>query len=176
MGNMPCLLGEFGLAFDMNKRKAFTSGDYSVHEQALSMYYDAVDNNLLHSTIWNYTADNTNKFGDGWNDEDLSIFSEGRERASAGWKRPYPMATAGKPLSINWDRKNGIFHYRFIADSAISAPGIVYLPTEFFGSLPIVETKTQGANLRWEYNQEEQRLLIYNDGYSGEAEITVRQK
>jgi hypothetical protein len=38
MENMPCLLGEFGLAFDMNKRKAFSSGDYSVHEDALSMY------------------------------------------------------------------------------------------------------------------------------------------
>jgi len=176
MGNMPCLLGEFGLAFDMNNRKAFASGDYSVHEQALSMYYDAVDNNLLHSTIWNYTTDNTNEFGDGWNYEDLSLFSEGRERATAGWKRPYPMATAGQPLSINWDRKHVSFHYRFSADGAIAAPSIIWLPQEFFGPSPLVETHAQRANLRWEYSEAEQKLLIYNDGYSGEAEIKVRLK
>jgi hypothetical protein len=171
---MPCLLGEFGLAFDMNKRRGFTTGDYSAHEQALSMYYDAVDSNLLHSTIWNYTADNTNEFGDGWNDEDLSIFSEGTERAAAGWKRPYPMATPGEPLSINWDRRRRVFRYRFRADGTVTAPGIIYLPAEFFGPSPRIETTAGSASLRWEYNYEEQRLLIYTGGYSGETEITAR--
>ncbi|MCL2230661.1 MAG: glycoside hydrolase family 5 protein, partial [Treponema sp.] len=66
MNNMPCLLGEFGLAFDLNNRSGFKSGDYKLHEKALSMYYDAVDANLLHSTIWNYSASNTNKYGDSW--------------------------------------------------------------------------------------------------------------
>jgi hypothetical protein len=71
MGDIPCLLGEFGLAFDINKGKGFKKGNYKLHEEALSMYYDAVDANLLHSTIWNYSASNTNKLGDGWNEEDL---------------------------------------------------------------------------------------------------------
>ena len=158
MGGIPTLLGEFGLAFDINKRRAFKSGDYAVHEQALSMYYDAVDANLLHSTIWNYTADNTNKTGDGWNDEDLSIFSEGKERATAGWKRPYPMATAGIPVSFSWDREKGIFSYCFKSDSAISAPTVIYLPPEF-GPNTIINT-----TLRYEYKPDEQRLLVYNDG------------
>ena len=192
MGNVPCLLGEFGLAFDMNNRKGFKSGDYSMHEEALSMYYDAVDSNLLNSTIWNYSASNTNKYGDSWNDEDLSIFSEGRERAAAGWKRPYPIATAGSPLSINWNRKRGEFIFRFSADKNIAAPSIIYLPTETFApssevtskeviskevTSPKIETRTStGGNLRWEYKYEEQHLLIYNDDYSGEAEIKVRLK
>ena len=174
MGNMPCLLGEFGLAFDLNKGKAFKSGDYSVHEEALSMYYDAVDANLLHSTLWNYTADNTNESGDGWNNEDLSIFSGGKERAAAGWKRPYPMATAGEPLSIQWDRGRGVFRYRFRASSAIAAPTVIYLPADFFGPSPRIEArKIPGENLRQEYNREAQRLFAYNDGYGGEAEIAV---
>ena len=181
MGSIPCLLGEFGLAFDLNNRKGFKKGDYSLHEEALSMYYDAVDANLLHSTIWNYTAANTNKYGDGWNDEDLSIFSEGKERAAAGWKRPYPMAAAGKPLSINWNRKRGEFVFRFQADKDITAPGIIYLPAETFGSSPKIEARTSGAasemrSLRWEYRHEEQRLLLYNDGYSGEAELKIQAK
>ncbi|MDR1930974.1 MAG: glycoside hydrolase family 5 protein, partial [Treponema sp.] len=57
---IPCILGEFGLPFDLFSGRAFKTGDYSVHEKALSMYYDAIDANLLGSTIWNYTADNTN--------------------------------------------------------------------------------------------------------------------
>ncbi|MCL2067477.1 MAG: cellulase family glycosylhydrolase [Treponema sp.] len=171
MGNIPCLLGEFGLVFDMNKRKALATGNYHLHEQALSMYYDAIDANLLHSTIWNYTADNTCEYGDGWNDEDLSIFSEGRERAAAGWKRPYPMATAGEPLSISWDRKRKNFHYRFRAEGKIIPPSIIYLPVEFFPEPPLVEAR---GVTRWEYTQ--QRLLIYNDGHSGEAAIKVRPR
>ena len=182
MGNMPCLLGEFGLAFDLNKRKAFTSGDYSAHEAALSMYYDAVDANLLHSTLWNYTADNTNETGDGWNDEDLSIFSEGKERAQAGWKRPYPMATAGVPLCIEWNRKRGVFRYSYHADAAVSAPTVIYLPAEYFGESPAVELRVldmdKGADmtggLRWEYKHEEQRLFAHNDGYGGKTEIVIK--
>ena len=169
MGDIPCLLGEFGLAFDMNKRKSFKTGDYSLHEEAISMYYDAVDANLLHSTIWNYSAGNTNKFGDSWNDEDLSIFSEGKERAAAGWKRPYPMATAGKPLFFNWNRKQREFIFRYNADNGIKAPTVIYLPPETFGASPKIET-----GLRYDYQYEEQRLLIYNDDYKGEAEIKVR--
>jgi len=165
MGGIPTLLGEFGLAFDINRRRAFRSGDYSVHEQALSMYYDAVDANLLHSTIWNYTTDNTNKTGDGWNDEDLSIFSEGKERAAGGWKRPYPMATAGIPVSFNWDREKGIFSYCFKADSAIAAPTVIYIPPEFGANAVITTT------LRHEYRPDEQRLLVYNDGKDGEFQV-----
>jgi hypothetical protein len=180
---MPALLGEFGLAFDMNKRKAFKSGDYSAHETALSMYYDAVDKNLLHSTLWNYTADNTTEAGDGWNDEDLSIFSEGAERALAGWKRPYPMATAGEPLLIKWDRKRGVFRYRFRADGGIAAPTVIYLPAGVFGPAPGIETRrlaggeaagASGTGPRWEYDPEAQRLCAYNGGCGGETEIVVR--
>ncbi|MDR0502105.1 MAG: cellulase family glycosylhydrolase [Treponema sp.] len=173
MGNMPALLGEFGLPFDLNNKKGFKSGDYSLHEQALSMYYDAVDSNLLHSTIWNYTAGNTNKYGDCWNDEDLSIFSEGRERAAGGWKRPYPMASAGKPLFFKWDRTRGELIFRFIAEKNITAPSIIFIPAETFG--PSVKIETSAAeNLRTEYKYEEQALFIYNGNYSGEAVIKIR--
>jgi len=176
MGNMPCLLGEFGLAFDMNNKSGFKNGDYKLHEEALSMYYDAADANLLHSTIWNYSASNTNKYGDGWNDEDLSIFSEGKERAAAGWKRPYPMATSGKPLSIKWDRKKRIFTFCFNADSGIKAPTIIYFPIDLVAAPPKAEAITsKGKTLRNEYNADEQRLLIYNDEYSGEVTVTISQ-
>ncbi|MDR2477776.1 MAG: cellulase family glycosylhydrolase [Treponema sp.] len=179
MGNIPCLLGEFGLAFDMNSRRAFADGDYALHEEALSMYYDAVDANLLHSTLWNYTPDNTNKTGDGWNDEDLSIFSEGKERAAAGWKRPYPMATAGTPVSINWNRRRKLFRYCFTAAAAIAAPTVIYLPVEVFGSSPQVTLRLTksggtGGGLYSEYDEAGQRLLVYNNGYGGDVEVFIQ--
>jgi hypothetical protein len=175
MGNIPSFLGEFGLAFDINKRRAFTTGNYLLHEQALSMYYDAADSNMLHTTLWNYSATNTNKYGDSWNDEDLSIFSEGKERAAAGWKRPYPMATAGIPLSYNWKKKQGEFIFRFNANKEISSPSIIYLPVETFGTAPKISIQTSaGADLRYIFQHEESRLFIFNDDYSGEAELKAR--
>ena len=178
MNNMPNLLGEFGLPFDLNKRKAYKTGDYSLHEKALSLYYNAIDKNLLSSTIWNYTADNTNEDGDHWNDEDLSIVSGGKPRAEKGWLRPYPMATAGIPLKFSWDGKK--LDFRFNANPEIKAPTEIFIPFRWFGENPAVSVKTaeeepnhQETLLRSEYSAREQRLYIHNDGYSGEVDIAV---
>jgi hypothetical protein len=175
MGNMPALLGEFGLAFDLNNRDGFKKGDYSIHEKALSMYYDAVDANLLHSTIWNYSASNTNKYGDSWNDEDLSIFSQGSERAVDGWKRPYPMATAGTPLFFRWNKKRKKIVFYFNAENGIKAPTVIFLPAYIFAPEPKIEIITPtGESLKWEQNRDEQKLFIYNGDYNGEALIKIR--
>ncbi|MDR0374279.1 MAG: cellulase family glycosylhydrolase [Treponema sp.] len=170
MGGIPCLLGEFGLPFDMNNRKAFRTHDYRLHEQALSMYYDAIDSNLLSATIWNYTPDNGNLHGDGWNGEDLSIFAEGRERGVRGWLRPYPMATAGIPLHIRWDRKRRVFTYRFKADPSIPEPTELFVPALWFGEKPVVAVNEP---LAYDYFPENARLFVYNNGFSGEAEVTA---
>jgi len=180
MGDMPCLLGEFGLPFDLNKKKAYKTGDYSLHEKALSIYYDAIDENLLHSTIWNYTADNTNEDGDHWNGEDLSIVCKGQMRACGGWLRPYPMATAGIPLWFTWRRETGRFCFMFHADSDVFAPTEIFIPERWFNDNPSISVISMDSNgsfqpnlLRAKFSREEQRLFIYNDGYSGEVEVSV---
>lgn len=144
MGGMPCLLGEFGLPFDMNGKYGYRTGDYRPHETALGMYYDAVDSLMLHSTIWNYTADNTVARGDGWNDEDLSIWSkETGPKAIDGWRRPYPTAVAGTPLAFTWDRRARRFELRFRPaepdSQAAAEPTVVYAPAACFGGAPEVE-------------------------------------
>jgi hypothetical protein len=175
MDGAPSLLGEFGLPFDLNKRKAFKTGDYSKHEEALTVYYDALDANLMGGTIWDYTADNTNKTGDNWNEEDLSIFSEGKGRALGGWLRPYPMATAGTPKHISWDRKRGIFGFCYDADGAIDAPTEIFLPAEWFGDTPGIEYRTDGkAAIGTKYDSVSHRLSISSAGYSGELRVIVR--
>ncbi|AEF86563.1 cytoplasm protein [Treponema primitia ZAS-2] len=175
MGNMPCLLGEFGLPFDMNGKRAFKTGDYHLHEEALSMYYDAIDKNLLHALIWNYTADNTHENGDGWNGEDLSIYSEGKGRAVAGWLRPYPMATAGEPLEFTWDRKKGKFRYRFQADPAIGAPTEIFAPKECFGTRVDIALIREPSDSEPSaaYAPDKERVLLENNGYRGVLEITI---
>ena len=181
MGDMPCLLGEFGLPFDLNNKKAYKTGDYRQHERALSLYYDGIDENLLGSTIWNYTADNNNLEGDHWNGEDLSIVSSPvagsplEARAMGGWLRPYPMATAGIPLKFNWCREKAAFCFRFRADPCIQAPTEIFVPSQWFPvDLSVSITAGEGGGaLRAVHVREQQRLFVYNDGYAGEAELYI---
>jgi hypothetical protein len=179
MGDMPCLLGEFGLPFDMNGRRAYKTGDYRLHEEALDIYYNAIDRHLLHSMIWQYCANNTHEWGDGWNGEDLSIVFQGKGRAMRGWLRPYPMATAGTPLELRWDGKRGIFSYRFRADPSVAAPTEIFAPPECLGSSPVISIKTQDGQaegIRAEYKPDERRILILNEGYAGELVVSAAGK
>ncbi|QQO10520.1 glycoside hydrolase family 5 protein [Breznakiella homolactica] len=176
MGEMPCLLGEFGLPFDMNGKKAFRTGDYRLHEEALAMYYEAVDDQLLHSTIWNYTASNTHEHGDGWNGEDLSIFSDGKGRAWKGWLRPYPMATAGTPRSFFWDRKKGRCVFTFLADGTIDAETELFMPPECLGTDPAVTVAGAGPDTVWNCDPEARRFFINHRGFSGEITLTLERQ
>jgi len=175
MGGMPCLLGEFGLPFDLNGKKAYATGDYRLHETAISMYYDAVDANLLSGTIWNYNPDNTHVLGDDWNGEDLSVWSrDGGARAIDGWRRPYPMAIAGEPLSIHWDRKARCFEFRFRADPLVTAPTKLYLPEECFGGNYHIELKPIGPACPYTLEKAVYGVILLSvGGYDGEILVKV---
>ena len=143
MAGAPTLLGEFGLPFDLNGAKAYRGGGYRVHEKALSAYYDAVDANLLDSTIWNYASSNRHEGGDHWNTEDLSIFcrddleagrtetgdaADAGGRALRGFVRPYARATSGEILEMRFDSRRGLFLFRYRPDPAIAAPTEIFVP------------------------------------------------
>jgi pimeloyl-ACP methyl ester carboxylesterase len=134
LANGPTLLGEFGIAFDLNEREGLTEGNFAAHISALDRTFKALEANLLHGTLWNYTADNDNEYGDQWNGEDLSIFSRDQflpepihdphdldegGRATAAFVRPYPRATAGEPLSLSFDPQTRIFEFTFRHDPAL---------------------------------------------------------
>ncbi len=162
MGGIPSLLGEFGLPFDLDGGRAYRTGDYRKHEEALAAYHDALDAAGLSSTIWNYTADNTNERGDGWNGEDLSIYSsdqarlplpagadprEAGGRAIRGFCRPYPRATAGDPQSFRFDARTGDLEYRFRPDPAVAAPTELFLPPVHYPEGCSVEVEGGGFEL-----------------------------
>lgn len=142
LGGAPVLIGEIGIPFDLDKKRAYRSGDFRHQELALDRSLRALESSLLSSTLWNYTSDNTNEHGDQWNDEDFSIFSRDQWTPGAGLDsggraleallRPYPMATAGEPLRMSYDRLSGVFEYEFRHDPQVEEPTICYVPQRAF--------------------------------------------
>ena len=76
LGQFPTMMGEIGVPFDLDGRKAYADGDYTQQTRALDASMNACDGpNALNYTLWCYTPDNSHQFGDLWNGEDLSIWS-----------------------------------------------------------------------------------------------------
>jgi len=107
---------ENGAAYEHWARGNRTEWPWRDHILALDLMYNALDRLLLHSTQWNYTATNRNdaRIGDGWNQEDFSIYSVDQAtslsdpwsggRALQGCVRPRPYAVQGEVLSMRFNR------------------------------------------------------------------------
>lgn len=147
-GGAPTLIGECGIQYDMNGAEAYARwavGDRSPkiwgpQTAALDLMYNALDRLLLSSTQWNYTVSNRNDpmIGDGWNQEDLSVWSadqaatpgdpDSGARALLGFCRPFVRAIQGTPLSQSFDSSSGRFELVFDADSSLAEPTEIYVP------------------------------------------------
>jgi hypothetical protein len=169
LGNVPTLIGEIGIAFDLNHRRAYQTGNYREQVRAMDRSLRAADENLLSYALWNYTRDNDHAHGDQWNGEDLSIFckedSDSTQDAYSGGRalqaviRPYPRATAGIPLHLSFDSNKRIFQFEFRHDPAIQAPTEIFVP-EFHYPGGYNISVTDGE---CEMDPEEQ-LLLYQPG------------
>jgi hypothetical protein len=99
LGDYPTIIGEIGIPYDMDGRAAYgysnvgkRKGDYSTQQKALDASLSAADGpNVLNYTVWTYCPDSSHKWGDGWNMEDLSLWSPDdlRPRADAESSLPY---------------------------------------------------------------------------------------
>ncbi|MFW9948632.1 MAG: cellulase family glycosylhydrolase [Candidatus Thorarchaeota archaeon] len=186
-GGIPTLIGEFGLPYDLNNREAFQTfrtnpnEAWKKHVKLLTMYYNALDANLLHATQWNYTADNNNQWGDKWNLEDLSIFSIDQQlnpedinsggRGIEGFCRPHLIACAGTPMKMVFNRKTGDFILDFEVDDLIKDSTIVYVPN-------LQYPKGFDVNLsegHWEADRDEQMIKIITNE-SGIHHLKVSRK
>jgi hypothetical protein len=138
MGQAPTLIGETGIPFDMEDKRAYRTGDFSMQIEALDAIMAALEKNFVSFTLWNYTSDNTNARGDQWNDEDLSLFSPDQMtgsgsihdggRALEAAVRPYAARVAGAPLHISFDRRKAAFEFSFRHDEAVTAPTEFFIP------------------------------------------------
>ncbi len=147
-GGAPTLIGECGIPYDMNEAEAYrrwAAGDrdpaiWAAHATALDLMYNALDSLLLSSTQWNYTVSNRNDamIGDGWNQEDLSIWSadqvtdaadpDSGGRALTGFCRPFAQAVQGAIVSQHFDSAAGRFELLYDADPAIRSPTLIFVP------------------------------------------------
>ncbi len=167
LGNVPFLLSEFGIPFDLHSKKAYESGDYSKQREGLERSFQAVEKTMVSSIIWNYTSVNSNEKGDLWNNEDFSIFSSDQVKGSddpyAGIRgkeaivRPYPIKTPGELIKYSFDRENGIFSCNFIHNPEIKGPLEVFIPDIHFDKGFEVEI-SEG---RYEICYEKQKLYFY---------------
>lgn len=181
LGNAPVLIGEFGIAFDFNRKQAYHSGDFRQQVKALERSLRAMDDNLVSYTIWNYTPDNSNERGDLWNDEDLSIFSRDQQsdpgdihsggRALAALLRPYPMKTAGEPLALEFDPRSGRASYRFRHDPAIRMPTELFVPAYQYPNGCRVEV----SDGEYELDLASQRL-VYRHGLNQAEHLIVLRR
>ena len=135
----PTLLGEFGIPFNMPLRLDYRLNWFGNQIKAYQASYQAVEKNLVSGTMWNYTYDNSNKGGDGWNGEDLSLFSADQQkkpsdlnsggRALKSVIRPYPLALSGEPLGYSFDPDKKIFELSFRNEATVTAPTEIFVPT-----------------------------------------------
>ncbi len=138
LGEMPVLIGETGIAYDMQKGKAYNTGDFTAQTKAMARLIRALEKNFLNFTLWNYTADNTNERGDGWNGEDLSIFSLSQQqdpqdinsggRALEALVRPWPRKVAGEPVKIKYNLKSKKFSFRFRQEPGLDQATEIFIP------------------------------------------------
>ncbi|KAF2400031.1 glycoside hydrolase [Trichodelitschia bisporula] len=77
MGLRPCIFTEIGIPYDMDDKHAYKTGDYSSQTAAMDANHYALEGSQANGyTLWTYVATNNHEWGDRWNGEDLSIFSE----------------------------------------------------------------------------------------------------
>jgi len=180
LGGVPAVLGEFGVPFDLDKKRAYQSGNFRTHVKALQRSMQAVEDNLLDYTLWNYTPDNTNLHGDLWNDEDFSIFSPDQRtnprdinsggRALEAVVRPYPVATAGELHELNFNPDSRVFKLVFRHDPAIAAPTEIFVPNYHYPHGYSIKV----SDGRYEIQRSRQTLLYWPGANHQLHKITIK--
>ena len=144
MNHAPTLIGEVGIPMDLDKKRAYTTGDYKKQVRALDRTLSILEEKLLSYCIWNYSPDNSHEHGDGWNAEDFSIFSPETlaqtvadepisqgGRALEAFVRPYAKSVAGFVKHMQFSLKEKRFELSF-ETSGFSAdnlvPTVIYVP------------------------------------------------
>ena len=167
---IPAMLGEFGTPFDLDRGASYRTGSYAAQEEALGCWYDAIDASLLHSTLWTYAASNTHEKGDGWNTEDLSIYSSTTKdgRGVRGFSRPYALAVSGDLVRMSFDRHKRIFELEWAAVDGVTE---VFVPTLWYpeGWRACFE----GENAELEELPDDQRLLVRVRGIGADGGTAV---
>ncbi|KAF4657521.1 hypothetical protein FOL47_008403 [Perkinsus chesapeaki] len=161
----PTLLGETGVQW---------CGDYEMTDMALNDSMCAIESSYVPAvTLWNYAPGNNFKEKDGWNDENLSIFTSdpnprpdsngGPHLRMPSAVRPYAFKLAGKPVKVHF---NGLtpdktFTLRFEEDPACkSCVSEIFVPLCIHYRNGIDVQVSDGS---WKLDEDGQTLLYRHD-------------
>ncbi|EGZ21265.1 hypothetical protein PHYSODRAFT_299068 [Phytophthora sojae] len=147
MNNAPTLIGETGIPFNMHGGKAFRNGDFRAQVGALDNTISCLEASLVSFTLWCYTSDNCNEYGDQWNLEDLSLISKDKPirsglqlsvperdacaRAVQAFARPYATRIAGTPSKSEFLLDRVRYELEYVSDPGKSNETSMH-PTEVF--------------------------------------------
>jgi hypothetical protein len=217
---VPMFIGETGIPFDLGVRHSLPSLtgvpgwlfcrfglkaqlERSPHDlcaplMALERTLGVLEANLASFTLWNYTPEHTSAHGDGWNGEDLSIYSPDRRtdpadlhsggRALPALVRPYARKVAGTPRYMRFDSADPERTFTFIFTHAegVQAPTEIYVPHYQYPN-GAVEVDVSDGEYFWtsrdnpqtdeKYTEFQQQTLFYTHGtHCSEHRITLKLK
>ena len=180
LGGVPFLLGEFGIPYDLHEKEAYKSGNFRTQVKALQRSMRAVEGNLLNYTLWNYTPDNCNLYGDLWNDEDFSIYSEDQRtnprdihsggRGLEAVVRPYPRLTSGELIQASFNPTKRLFKMKFRHDPTIDTPTEIFVPNYQYPHGYTIKV----SDGRYQIKRSEQLLLYWPDEGRSIHTITIK--
>jgi hypothetical protein len=170
---IPTIIGEIGIPFDIDRGQCYHTGDYSRQILSMNITISALDKSLLSGILWNYTPDHTKENGDGWNGEDLSIYSSNTKaqldaenifsggRALEAIVRPYVMRCAGTPQLMHFDIFSRVFQLEFKHNEAmlITSATIIFLPIFQYPTPPRIDV----CGCTYDMDCQNQTLLIFHD-------------
>lgn len=106
MGDHPCIYTEIGIPYDMDDKKAYSTGNYFSQSLAVDANHYAVEASKANGmTWWLYSASNSHRYGDAWNGEDLSIYCAEDKQIPAS-----PTASTTSELSREQTLENDPHH------------------------------------------------------------------
>ncbi|MCB1143838.1 MAG: cellulase family glycosylhydrolase [Leptospiraceae bacterium] len=180
MHNAPTVIGETGIPMDLEKKLGYRTNDYSKHDITLNRIYQALEKTFVNVTLWNYTSDNTHKYGDNWNGEDLSIYSRDTDpsydpdggRGVRAFSRPYPKWTMGYPINLSFDMNKSLFKFTFESLPEKKPGCAIYIPPIHYGKGFDVVLSSG----RYEYREKEYLLIYHGDTDTKIHGITITPK
>jgi len=170
---IPTIIGEIGIPFDIDNAKCYNTNDFSRQISSMNITISALDRSLLSGILWNYTPDHTHSHGDGWNGEDLSIFSTDKlvnrndpnifagGRAFEALVRPYVMRCAGTPVLMSFDIVSRVFLFQFRHSETelMTASTVIFVPFFQYQNVPVIEA----SGCTFDLDAANQTLLIFHD-------------
>ncbi|KAF7561230.1 hypothetical protein G7046_g2932 [Stylonectria norvegica] len=150
---VPMIIGEVGIPFDINGSLAFTTGCYDKQRELMHALISAMEDNFIGFTLWNYNPHNGIEHGDGWNNEDFSLLN-GDEIEDGGALRPdyrnhlhekdelyrggrvldvvirpYAVKIAGNPVRSTWDCDTLRYEFEWTTKGS-TAEGVKDIPSK----------------------------------------------